>query len=276
MELITWIGYIKLETIRIDMFNEIYRKESIDKYMLNVEFILVPVIFIVTLYSISIFFGVTSKLILKTTKINNFFLNVLLFGGTILHELSHIIFILIFGIKIKSFKLFTFEHSETRGFVKFEYDSSNIFHKIGLFFISIAPIVLGLFYSHVIISDLFNNYLSFQFINQLNLNWINDYLNFTTLIQVYLLISISFTLSMSTQDYKVMMKGALSSTFVLMLIISIIYLIDQSFYLSLMKNLEHFITTMLIISIVLFVVQLIFLIVILLIKKLLIFIRIIT
>jgi len=69
-----------------------------------------------------------------------------LFGwlGTIVHELGHAIFCIIFGHKITELKLFHPDpKTGTLGYVKHSYNSKNIYQLAGNFFIGIGPIVLG-------------------------------------------------------------------------------------------------------------------------------------
>ena len=69
-----------------------------------------------------------------------------LFGwlGTIVHELGHAFFCLIFRHKITAMKLFDPDpETGTLGYVEHTYDSSNIYQLAGNFFIGIGPILLG-------------------------------------------------------------------------------------------------------------------------------------
>jgi hypothetical protein len=70
-----------------------------------------------------------------------------LFGwlGTIIHELGHAFFCLVFGHKITAMKLFDPDpETGTLGYVQHAYDSSNIYQLVGNFFIGIGPILLGI------------------------------------------------------------------------------------------------------------------------------------
>ena len=69
-----------------------------------------------------------------------------LFGwlGTIIHELGHAFFCLIFRHKIITLKLFDPDpETGTLGYVEHTYDSSSLYQQVGNFFIGIGPILLG-------------------------------------------------------------------------------------------------------------------------------------
>ena len=69
-----------------------------------------------------------------------------LFGwhGTIIHELGHALFCLIFRHKITEMKLFDPDpETGTLGYVQHTYESSSLYQMAGNFFIGIGPILLG-------------------------------------------------------------------------------------------------------------------------------------
>ena len=64
--------------------------------------------------------------------------------GTPVHELSHAAMCFVFGHKIKKIKLFGIDkRNGTLGFVKHSFNPRNLRHRIGNFFIGIAPVVAG-------------------------------------------------------------------------------------------------------------------------------------
>lgn len=61
--------------------------------------------------------------------------------GTVIHELSHGFFCILFGHKIVDLKLFTPNSVGTLGYVNHSYNRLNPYHRIGNFFIGIGPII---------------------------------------------------------------------------------------------------------------------------------------
>jgi hypothetical protein len=69
-----------------------------------------------------------------------------LFGwpGTIVHEIGHAIFCLIFRHKITALKLFDPDpETGTLGYIEHTYNPSSVYQVVGNFFIGIGPIILG-------------------------------------------------------------------------------------------------------------------------------------
>jgi hypothetical protein len=74
----------------------------------------------------------------------NGYLYVFGWRGTIIHELGHVIFAIIFGHKIIEVKWFSpAPDNETLGYVNHSYNRKNIYQCLGNFFIGIGPILLG-------------------------------------------------------------------------------------------------------------------------------------
>lgn len=70
----------------------------------------------------------------------------LLFGwlGTATHELGHALFHVLFGHRITRMKLFSLDpQSESLGYVRFEFNPGRLWHRLGLFFAGIGPILFG-------------------------------------------------------------------------------------------------------------------------------------
>lgn len=71
-----------------------------------------------------------------------------LFGwlGTSIHELGHVVFLLLFRHRIVELKLFAPDpKSGTLGYVRSRYDPRNLYQRIGIFFVGIGPILFGCF-----------------------------------------------------------------------------------------------------------------------------------
>lgn len=65
--------------------------------------------------------------------------------GVPVHELGHVLMCFIFGHKIEQVKFVQFgDEDGTMGFVNHTYNPNNLFQRIGLFFIGIAPILMGI------------------------------------------------------------------------------------------------------------------------------------
>lgn len=63
--------------------------------------------------------------------------------GTIIHELGHAFFAILFGHRIISINLFGPDDNGMLGYVKHAYNPKNIYQLIGNFFIGIGPILFG-------------------------------------------------------------------------------------------------------------------------------------
>lgn len=64
--------------------------------------------------------------------------------GVPIHELGHAIVCLLFGHRIEEIKFVQFGEADgTMGYVNHSFEPRNLFHRVGLFFIGIAPMIMG-------------------------------------------------------------------------------------------------------------------------------------
>lgn len=152
--------------------------------------------------------------------------------GTPIHELSHLIFNLIFGHKIKSVALFRPIKSKKDGilgYVDFTYNPKSIYHNIGLFFSGIAPMIGGSIVLFLIMKFLLPEvFVSLEYfeINNLNIIEILNNIKYSVMsnmelifknygkienliIFLVLAFSISTHMSISTEDLKSAMQGGI-------------------------------------------------------------------
>ena len=112
-----------------------------------------------------------------------------LFGwlGTIIHELGHAFFCLIFGHKITALKLFAPDpETGTLGYVEHTYNSSNIYQLVGNFFIGIGPILLGTAFIYLLLYLLLR-INPFSYVTNVNLAtpYFYSLENLTTIFQIF-------------------------------------------------------------------------------------------
>ncbi len=166
------------------------------------------------------------------------------FIGTPIHELSHAFMCLIFGHKITEIKLYQPNSIDgTLGYVKHSFNSKNLYHKIGNFFIGIAPIICGsaiLFLLMAILTpnlyDLILNNLSFSnefiLVNLLNVfATIFNYENFVDYkwwIFITLAVMISSHMRLSLADIKGSLSGLIFIALGFLIVDVILYFLNAS------------------------------------------------
>lgn len=244
------------------------------------ELLFLPLLGILLIITIGLVLNFSSRYILKRIKPSPWFLYFLLFCGIVMHEISHFILAIIFRHKIVSVNLMSFDQNEIYGFVKTSYNSKNIYQRFGVFFIAVAPIILGLIFSLLIFSILTLDYNNLQWVNlssflsNLSLIEIRNMLlyfvsDIRSILLIYLLLSISFTLSMSREDTRNMLNSLFISVIILFLLNVVIYIFNQSLYFSIENRIKFFYLELIYISIFLLFIQIIFYIIISLLKYIL-------
>jgi hypothetical protein len=174
----------------------------------------------------------------------------------------------------------SFNQNEIYGFVKTSYNQKNIYQRFGVFFIAVAPVILGLIFSLLLFSilTLANNQLQWVSISSLlsNLSLVelrNMLLYFLSdlrsILLIYLLLSISFTLSMSREDTRNMLNSFFISVIILLLLNVVVYFFNQNLYFFIENKIKFFYLELIYISIFLLFIQLIFYIIISLLKYIL-------
>lgn len=119
--------------------------------------------------------------------------NRLTFIGVIHHELSHLILALIFGAKVKKFKLFEVKNG-TLGHVDIIPRGNIFIRSLQLAMCGMAPVICGCISLYLLYYDIYNT-------------GIDELLNIKTLIEIILMIQISYHMSMSKPDFKAALKG---------------------------------------------------------------------
>ena len=170
--------------------------------------------------------------------------------GVPIHEMSHAIFCLIFGHKIKKIVLLQKrDENGVLGYVNHAYNPNSVYQQAGNFFIGIAPIFGGISsiiaLMHIIIPKTYNEFITIS-MNNLNITKINNiaingilnsYIdlikiifsanNFTSpyfILFLFLAICISSHISLSSAD----IKGASKGLFIIFLIILVVNILGFS------------------------------------------------
>ena len=197
-----------------------------------------------------LFFSLCRKGFCKLLGSTGVFIINYIFGivGTPVHELSHAIFCLIFGHRITGIDLYSPDDGDDAlGYVTHDYDDDNLYHKIGLFFIGVGPVLGGsaviLILMYYLMPDLYN--VMMVDINQITID--NNYIfNYLTVIgntvpmvfnNIYfssdyywiflvLALMIASHMELSTADIRGAKTGLTFLLIVLFVIDAVVYMID--------------------------------------------------
>lgn len=160
--------------------------------------------------------------------------------GTTIHETSHAILCIVFGHRIEKIKFFDLNPQDgTYGFVEHSYKKKNLYHRIGNFFIGIAPLIFGgaviLLLMYFLLGDTFSILMdistscSFCKIYILPFDAFAQIFSLNNLkswqFYVFILVSICIALHMNISNED--LKGSLTGIIVLILLI---ILIDIPFF----------------------------------------------
>lgn len=195
--------------------------------------------------------------------------------GVIIHELSHYLMCKLFFIEVKEVKLFRPKKARIDGclgYVSYKNNHKNIFQSIGLFFIGVAPILIGTLILaillRILLPDVFNKLINgiyfikygdsssiievirIQYralIEMINLLFTKDNLsNISFWIFLYLSLSISANIGLSVADIKGALRG-LAYLFVSIFIVTFFLLLFKIQLISYLDKLYLYNTLVLII-----------------------------
>lgn len=166
-------------------------------------------------------------------------LGLYLFGviGVPLHELCHALFAKIFFHRIQSIKWFDPQGKDgSYGVVVHTYDNRNIYHRIGLFFIGMGPVLLApffiyLFYTllvpgsyHFGMSSVPSSFLLERFAHSLTAS--QSWSSFGFYVFVYICICLTSQMELSKEDFTIARGGMFPMFCLLVLINALAYLIN--------------------------------------------------
>lgn len=171
--------------------------------------------------------------------------------GTVIHELSHAFMCIVFRHKITEMKLFSPSDDGTLGYVTHTYHKKNIYHKIGNFFIGIAPILGGTLVIYLLLyfllpdsclkiinnnTSLYNYIKEGNYLHILKYFWTNVKIIFSSYNswQLYLFLFISMFICMhmnlSGADVKGSLGGLPYIIIILLLVNGILYVLPFRAY----------------------------------------------
>ena len=115
---------------------------------------------VLTLYISAILIKIFQNLFLFSINHNQVLIFIFGFIGIPIHELSHLIFAILFRHEIGEIRLFEYNHKRLSGYVKHRYKLKSFYQRIGVFFISIGPLIVGLIITYFLLryslsSDIF-------------------------------------------------------------------------------------------------------------------------
>lgn len=217
--------------------------------------LLIQVVFSLGFFmAIALIIAITNKISSKLLSSGAYIAyNVTGFVGTPIHELGHAFFCVIFGHKIDDIKLYDFHpDDDCLGYVNHSYNSRNIYHVIGNFFISFGPIFFGVAVIYGLlyllcgnvaleisenISDMKN--LSFATLDisiiekvlVINLNNLKDIFNVSNLSSYkwWIFIVLSTMIAMHMKLSAADLKGMIPSVFIIMFFLLIINIVVRFF-----------------------------------------------
>ena len=139
----------KSDTIVIILTKKVERK-MVTEVLLNV--LIQFLYFVVSVFVVGFLISQINKLFYRTVEQKRGFCYATGVIGTPVHELSHALMCLVFGHKIVEMKLFQIdEETGVLGYVNHSYNPRNVYHRMGNYFIGVAPIVGGTVIIYLII-----------------------------------------------------------------------------------------------------------------------------
>jgi len=156
---------------------------------------------------------------------------VLVFPGTSLHELSHALLAVLFGMKVQSIKLWTGNYEGQLGYVRFTYDKRSWFQQMGLFFVGLAPLWVMLMsmmiwftYSAIELPIYAVSLFDKAHLMEWAVNWASVFkIDLTTMIAVFVIAGLGPFMVPSWADVKIALRGGV----MLLLFLVALYLLSE-------------------------------------------------
>lgn len=164
--------------------------------------------------------------------------------GTPVHEISHAAVAILFGMRVKKMRLYEPDpESNTLGYVNYAYNPFSFTHRLGMFFVGLAPAIIGAYLVGVILALLdlpllTNRLAGFRFSDLAGLSlyqtiwgWYGDLLGaingWSTFFGLMMAVFIGTHASPSKADMRGVLSGALAVGAVFWLILSLPQLVPQ-------------------------------------------------